>query len=139
MPELVEGLLKQPLLNNQSRQGFPRSQRILDVNASVCHGIIADFTGNYIEGRPASATDNALHVLTDRGYADFEAAESAIEAGNASTSDYVVIFLNTTTTAVEVWADADSGEVRAGCHLATLDNITTLNDLADFVEDNVMH
>ncbi|WP_156967473.1 beta strand repeat-containing protein [Comamonas granuli] len=101
--------------------------------SDVAAGIIAANTGAFSFN---AAADNNIIVLNGVGYANFAAAELAVNGLNAATDDYVLVFLNTTTGVAEVWADADSAVVGAGVQLASLTGITTLGGVGALVAAN---
>ena len=100
--------------------------------------IVANLTNNYLEGTAApgpgqiAVADNSILVITDTAYANFAAAELAIQGLKAATLDYAVLFLNSSTGFAELWVDADSSAAGAGVQLATFENIVTLTGVASF-------
>ena len=87
-------------------------------NDTFLGGIIQDITAAVVN--IAGAADNSFIVdSANTGYADFAAAEAAVQAANAGTADYVLIFRNTTSGNIEAWADADSSVVGSGVQLVS--------------------
>lgn len=100
--------------------------------------IVANLTNNYLEGTVAAGpgqiavADNSILVITDTAYANFAAAEAAIQGLKAATVDYAVVFLNSSTGFAELWVDADSSAAGNGVQLATFENIVNLTGVASF-------
>jgi len=103
-------------------------------------------TANYVEGSVGalSANDSAtaiasarIIVITDKSFANFDALddELAVEA-NADITDYIAVFLNSTSGKAEIYADDTTNTNTAEIHLATISNITTLTGLAELVASN---
>jgi len=103
-------------------------------------------TANYVEGSVGAlaANDSAtaiasarIIVITDKSFANFDALddELAVEAG-ADITDYVAVFLNSTSGKAEIYADDTTNTNTAEIHLATISNITTLTGLAELVASN---
>jgi hypothetical protein len=93
----------------------------LDVS-DVGAGIIAGLTANVVN--VAGSANNSIIVDTaSTDYANFAAAEAAVQAANAATTDYLLTFFNTTTNRLEVYADADSSAAGGEVLLATFDDV----------------
>jgi len=86
----------------------------------------------------ATAADNSFIVdAAGTGYASFALAEAAVQAANAATVDYALLFFNTTSSRVELYIDADSSAAGAGVLLAALEDIDNDGDADDFLADFV--
>jgi hypothetical protein len=85
-------------------------------------------------------TDNTFIVVSDRAYASYDAVELELDLENGGTdlNDLVVVFLNSTTGKVEMYADGVAGNGNTGdeIHLVTFTGMTSLTDLAGFTADN---
>jgi hypothetical protein len=93
-------------------------------------------TGGYYEGASTGMTAGTAYgmvVLTDQSYATWELAENAVATTSTSTSEGIVIFLNSTTGVAEAHYEADLGAndtTAAADLLITFSSITNLTDLA---------
>ena len=100
--------------------------KIVVVVSDFAGAILSALTNNLVD--IAGAADNSVIIDTaNTGYADFAAAEAAVQAANAGTDDYLLAFYNTTSGYVELWADADSATVGSGVLVASF---TNANDVA---------
>lgn len=110
---------------------------VFNVNGAVAGGIVTALTASVVN--IAASADNSFIVdSANTGYASFAAAEAAVQAANAATLDYVLIFRNTTTGNIEAWADADSSAAGAGVQLIdSFDTANAGNFLTLFGNDNV--
>jgi hypothetical protein len=96
-------------------------------------------TGGYYEGATTGLTAGTAYgmiVITDQSYASWEAAEAAVATTSTSTSEGVVIFLNSTSGVAEAHYEADlnaDDTVAAADKLITFDSITNLTDLASIM------
>ena len=93
-------------------------------------------TGNQAAIQGAAANNTVFVFTGGTGYANVAAAELIIQTGNAATTDYVMVFLNSTTGFAEAYFDASSAVVGSSVLLATFSNITTVEGLAGFVNEN---
>jgi hypothetical protein len=91
---------------------------VFNVNGAVAGGIVANLTASVVNVL-GSANNSYIVDAADTGYATFALAEAAVEAANATTVDYVLIFRNTTSGNIEAWADADSNVAGAGVQLVS--------------------
>ncbi len=110
----------------------------MDVSG-VGGGIIANLSSaNFANGTAAAvaAANDTIIVINDTSYATFTLAEAVIQGLNAATTDYLLVFLNSTSGVVEVHADADSSAADGNVLLASLSNITVQTDLTAFVAAN---
>lgn len=109
----------------------------VDVSAAG-GGIATDLNGaNFLDD--GTAADNTIIVLTGASYANFAAAQADVEAANATTDDYMLVFLNSTTGVAEVYIDGVSTAASADeVLLASLDNIVTLAGVADLTAANFL-
>jgi hypothetical protein len=93
-------------------------------------------TGGYYEGAAGSmvaGTAYGMVVITDQSYATWELAEDAVAARSTSTSQGVVVFLNSTSGVAEAHYENDLGadDTTAAADLTlSFSNITNLTDLA---------
>ena len=103
----------------------------IDVSA-FAGAIIANLTNSLVA--LAAAADNSIIVDTaNTGYISFAAAEAAVEAANAGTDDYLLVFHNTTSGFVEVWADASSAAVGNGVLIASFTSANTVPTAGAFL------
>lgn len=113
---------------------------LIDVSA-VGGGIIANLSSaNFTSGMGAAgivAADNTIIVLTDTaGFPTFFSAETVVNGDNFATDDYLLIFFNSTSGRVEVYADADSSAAGGQVLLASFGNMTTAAQAAALVAAN---
>lgn len=102
--------------------GFTTNDDVVRVDASdVGAGIIANLTGTVVA--LAAAADNTILVDAANAYANFAAAEAAVDAANANTEDYLLLFFNNTTNRFELYADADSGAAGGEVLLASFTDL----------------
>ena len=91
----------------------------------VAGGIVAANTG-VIVNVIAAAGDNVFIVDTvGIGYASVAAFETAVEAANATTIDYMGMYYDTTDDVVKLVADASSAIAGSSIVLATFTDVTT--------------
>jgi hypothetical protein len=109
-----------------------------DVISVEADGIIATLDeDNFVDDVEDAASDSII-VLSAVSYADFDEAEADIELENPATLSYIVVFLNSTSGVVEVYADEDSSDVGDGILLASFDNIISLAGVAELTADNFL-
>ena len=97
----------------------------VDISAFAA-GILAANAGTLVN--VAGSADNQIIVdAADTGYANFLAAEAAVNAVTAATDDYLLMFRNTTTGVVELYADADSSVAGSEVLIASFTDITVVN------------
>jgi Ca2+-binding RTX toxin-like protein len=109
---------------------------ILAIEVATAGGGVA---ANLVDGalvNIAGSADNSF-IVDDAGtgYATFAAAEAAVEAANAATLDYALLFFNTTNSRIELYIDADSSAAGAGVLLAVFEDIDNDADADDFLAD----
>jgi len=111
----------------------------IDVSAAG-GGVAANLTDAALTNIQASANNSFIVDAAGLGYASFALAEAAVQADNAATLDYALMFYNTANTRVELYIDADSSAAGAGLLLASFTDQSTdaLADifLAAFVASN---
>jgi len=111
----------------------------IDVSAAG-GGVVAALVDGVVVAIAASADNSFIVDAAGIGYANFAAAEAAVQAVNAATVDYALLFFNTTTSRIELYIDANSSAAGAGVVLAALadiDNDAAADDfLADFDNAN---
>jgi S-layer protein len=96
-------------------------------------------TGGYYEGATTGLTAGTAYgmiVITDQSYATWELAENAVSGTSTSTSQGVVVFLNSTSGVAEAHYEADlngNDTTAAADKLITFDSITNLTDLASIM------
>jgi len=109
---------------------------ILAIDVSAAGGGVA---ANLTDGalvNIAGAADNSFIVdSAGTGYANFAAAEAAVEAANAATLDYALLFFNTTNSRIELHIDADSSAAGGNVLLAVFEDIDNDGDADDFLAD----
>ena len=100
-------------------------------SGAVNGGFAAGLTNGTLVSIAASA-NNSFIVDTSGGpgYASFLLAEAAVNTANAGTTNYALIFFNTTTNAVELWLDDTSAVAGGAVQLASFTNANT-DALAD--------
>ncbi len=92
--------------------------------ATVAGGSVATLAAAIVD--IAGSADNSIIVdQANTGYADFATAEAAVDAANANTLSYLVVFHNTTSNNIEVWADDDSGAA-GGTMLGSFTDVATV-------------
>ena len=106
-------------------------QMRIDVS-DVAGGIVANLTASVVNVA-GSANDSIIVDTANTGYANFAAAEAAVQAANAATTDYLLMFFNTTTNRVEVYADADSSAAGGEVLLASFTDITAAGAATTFM------
>jgi len=106
----------------------------LDTSAFGTAGYDADLVTPTTSGAfvvaAADQSGNAIVFTDSSGITSAADAAAIVESANAATTDYVLVFWNDTTDAVEVYFDATSA-AGAPILVATLDNLTAA-DLANF-------
>lgn len=116
-------------LINDFEEGANSDVIAIDVSAAG-GGVAANLTDAALVNVAGSADNSFIVDAAGTGYASFAAAEAAVEAANAATLDYALLFFNTSSSRVELYIDADSSAAGSGILLATFDDIDT-DTLAD--------
>ena len=99
-------------------------------------------TANFANNTAAAiaAADNTIIIINDTTYANFAAAEAIVEADNATTDDYILVFRLTGTGLAQVYADGVSTAASGDeILLAILENLDTNAEVAALVAANFDH
>jgi len=84
----------------------------------------------------ATSADNSFIVdAAGTGYATFALAEAAVEAANAGTNDYALLFFNTTNSRIELHIDEFSDVAGGNVLLAAFEDIDNDSDADGFLGD----